>query len=69
MLVAENFGVGAEADAGAAAVLDGADLDEFGGGDAFGEVLAVEDFVAGDLGGEGAGEGVDDRGADAVQAA
>jgi hypothetical protein len=36
---------------------------------AFGEILAVEFFVARDLGREAAGEGVDDRGADAVQAA
>ena len=33
------------------------------------EFLAVEFFLAGDLGGEAGGEGVDHRGADAVQAA
>ena len=66
---AENGRVGVEGDGGAAPVGGRADLFELGGGEAFGEFHGVKLAVAGDLDTQMVGEEVDDRGADAVQAA
>ena len=46
---AENFRIGGEGDGRAALVGGGADFLELRGGEALGEGLAVEQFVAGDL--------------------
>src|SRR6185503_4831402 len=65
----EDFGVGDEAGAGAAAVGRGTDGFELRGGDASAESLAVEDLVARDLDDRVARERIDDAHPDAVEAA
>ena len=69
MVGAEDLGIRVEADRGAAAVMDGADVFEFGDGLAAGIGLAPQGAVTGDLDGQVVGQGVDDGAADAVQAA
>ena len=68
-LGAEDVGVGLEADAGAAAVVDLAEVFELALGMAALETHAVEFLAARDLDFEPRGEGVDDGDTDAVQAA